>query len=95
MTVCERGLWAQALKALDDARLSGEMQLRAGVRIDVGCCNEMLHNALAAGCRYDEHELLAYTAAVTSELVLQPQSELLRARRNSAAPTVAERPGAE
>ena len=75
MSVRERGLWAQALRAVDDARLSGEIQLRAGVRIDVGCCDEMLHDALAAGCRYDDDELLAYTAAVVSELTLQPQSE--------------------
>jgi len=75
MSVRERGLWAQALRALDDARLSGEIQLRAGVHIDVGCCDEMLHDALAAGCRYDD-ELLAYTAAVVSELALQPRSEL-------------------
>jgi len=75
MSVREKGLWAQALKALDDARLSGEIRLRVGVQIDVGCCDEMLHNALAAGCRYDADELLAYTAAVASELALQPQSE--------------------
>ena len=76
MSVRERGLWAQALRALDDARLSGEIQLRAGVQIDVGCCDEMLHDALVAGCRYDDDELLAYTAAVVSELALPPQSEL-------------------
>ncbi len=27
MSVREKGLWAQALKALDDARLSGEIRL--------------------------------------------------------------------
>ena len=63
------------VKALDDARLSGEMQLGVGVRIDVGCCDEMLHAAVAAGCRYDEDEVLAYTAAVASQLALQPQPE--------------------
>ena len=42
MSVREKGLWAQALKALDDARLNGEVQLGVGVRIDVGCCDEML-----------------------------------------------------
>ena len=52
MSVREKGLWAQALKALDDARLSGEIELGPGVRIDVGCCDEMLHAAVAAGCRY-------------------------------------------
>ena len=62
MSVREKGLWAQALKALDDARLSGEIRLRAGVQIDVGCCDEMLHDAVAAGCRYNEGEVLAYTA---------------------------------
>ena len=76
MTVREKGLWAQALKALDDARLSGEIQLGVGVRIDVGCCDEMLHAAVAAGCRYDEDEVLACTAAVASQLALQPQSEV-------------------
>jgi hypothetical protein len=75
MSVRERGLWAQALRTVDDARLSGEIELRAGVHVDVGCCDEMLHEALAAGCRYDDEELLAYTAAVVSELALQPQSE--------------------
>jgi hypothetical protein len=75
MSVREKGLWAQALKALDDARLSGEIELGVGVRIDVGCCDEMLHAALAAGCRYDEDEVLAYTAAVASTLVPQPHSE--------------------
>jgi hypothetical protein len=75
MSVREKGLWAQALKALDDARLSGEIELGAGVRIDVGCCDEMLYAALAAGCRYDEDEVLAYTAAVASTLALQPHSE--------------------
>jgi hypothetical protein len=52
---------AQALKALDNARLSGEIRLRAGVQIDVGCCDEMLHDAVAAGYRYNEDEVLAYT----------------------------------
>jgi hypothetical protein len=75
MSVREKGLWAQALEALDHARLSGEVQLRVGVRIDVGCCGEMLHDAVAAGCRYNEDEVLAYTAAVASELAPQPQSE--------------------
>lgn len=75
MSVREQGLWAQALKAVDDARLSGEIELGAGVRIDVGCCDEMLHAALAAGCRYDEDEVLAYTAAVACTLALQPHSE--------------------
>jgi hypothetical protein len=75
MSVREKGLWAQALKALDDARLSGEIELGAGVRIDVGCCDEMLYAALAAGCRYDEDEVLAYTAAVASTVALQPHSE--------------------
>lgn len=77
MSVREKGLWAQALKALDDARLSGEIELGAGVRIDVGCCDEMLHAALAAGCRYDEDEVLAYAAAVAAELARQPQREPL------------------
>jgi len=36
----------------------------------------MLHAAVAAGCRYDEDEVLAYTAAVASRLALQPQSEV-------------------
>ena len=76
MTVRQKGLWAQALKALDDARLSGEIQLGVGVRIDVGCCDEMLHAAVAAGCRYDEDEVLACTAAVASQLAMQPQSEV-------------------
>jgi hypothetical protein len=49
MSLREKGLWAQALKALDDAHLSGEIRLRAGVRIDGGCCDEMLHDAVAAG----------------------------------------------
>ncbi|MGZ6668220.1 MAG: hypothetical protein ACXVH3_26220 [Solirubrobacteraceae bacterium] len=71
----EQGLRAQALKAADDARSSGETELGAGVRIDVGCCDEMLHAALAAGCRYDEDEVLAYTAAVAFALALQPHSE--------------------
>jgi len=62
------------LKALDHARLSGEIELGAGVRIDVGCCDEMLHAAVAAGCRYDEDEMLAYTAAV-AQLAVQPQFE--------------------
>jgi hypothetical protein len=75
MSVREKGPWAKALKALDDARLSGEIRLRGGVQIDVGCCDEMLHDAVAAGCRYDEGEVLAYTAAVAGELALQPQSE--------------------
>jgi hypothetical protein len=66
------------VKALDDARLSGEIRLRVGVQIDVACCDEMLHEAVAAGCRYDEGEVLAYTAAVASELALQPQSEAQR-----------------
>jgi hypothetical protein len=35
----------------------------------------MLHAAVAAGCRYDEDEVLAYAAAVASQLALQPQSE--------------------
>lgn len=73
MSVREKGLWAQALKALDDARLSGEIELGPGVRIDVGCCDEMLHAAVAAGCRYEHEEVLAYTAAVASKLALQPQ----------------------
>jgi hypothetical protein len=30
MSVREKGLWAQALKALDDARLRGEIWLQAG-----------------------------------------------------------------
>jgi len=38
------------------------------------CCDEMLHAAVAAGCRYDEDEVLAYTAAVASKLALQRQS---------------------
>jgi hypothetical protein len=59
---------AQALKALNDARLSGEIELGAGLRIDVGYCDQMLHAAVAAGCRYDEDEVLAYTAAVASQL---------------------------
>jgi len=75
MSVREKGLWARALKALDDARLSGEVELGVGVRIDGGCCDEMLHCALAAGCRYDEDEVLAYTAAVAFKLALQPQRE--------------------
>jgi hypothetical protein len=58
--------------------LSGEIQLGAGLRIDVGCCDEMLHAAVAAGCRYDEDEVLASTAAVASQLALQPQSEAQR-----------------
>jgi hypothetical protein len=78
MSVREKGLWAKALKALDDARLSGEIQLRVGVRIDVGCCDQMLHDAVAAGYRYNEDEVLAYTTAVASELALQPQSEAQR-----------------
>jgi hypothetical protein len=78
MSVREQGLWARALKALDDARLSGEVRLRAGVQIDVGCCDEMLHDAVAAGCRYSEDEVLAYTVAVATELALQPQSEAQR-----------------
>jgi hypothetical protein len=71
MSVREKGLWAQALKALDDARLSGEIRLPVGVQIDVGCCDEMLHDAVAAGCRYNE-------AAVATELALQAQSEARR-----------------
>ena len=78
MSVREKGLRAKALKALDDARLSGEMRLRVGVRIDVGCCDEMLHDAVVAGCRYNEDEVVAYTTAVASELALQPQSETQR-----------------
>ena len=78
MSVREKGLWAQALKALDDARLSGEIRLRVGVQIDVGCCDGMLHDAVAAGCRYNEGEVLAYTAAVASELALRPQFEVRR-----------------
>jgi hypothetical protein len=35
----------------------------------------MLHAAVAAGFRYEEDELLAYTAAVASTLALQPQSD--------------------
>jgi hypothetical protein len=54
VSVREKGLRAQLLKALDDARLSGEIRLRAGVRIDVGCCDEVLDDAVAAGCRYNE-----------------------------------------
>jgi len=46
MSVGEKGLWAHALKALDDARLSGKIELGPGVRIDVGCCDEMLHAAM-------------------------------------------------
>jgi hypothetical protein len=57
--------------------LSGEIELGVGVRIDVGCCDEMLHAALAAGCRYDEDEVLAYTAAVAAELALQRQRQPL------------------
>jgi hypothetical protein len=75
LSVREKGLWAHALKALDDARLSGEIELEPGVRIDVGCCDEMLYAAVAAGCHYDEDEVLAYTAAVGSQLALQPQSQ--------------------
>ena len=78
MSVREKGLWAQALKALDDARLSGEIRLRVGVQIDVGCCDEMLHDAVAAGCRYNDGEVLAYTAAAATELALQPQPEAQR-----------------
>jgi hypothetical protein len=74
----EKGLWAQALQALDDARLSGEIRLRVGVRIDVGRCGEMLHDAVAAGRRYKESEVPVYTAAVATELALQPQSEAQR-----------------
>jgi hypothetical protein len=48
--------------------------LRVGVQIDVGCCDEMLHDVVAAGCRYDEGEVLAYTAAVASELALRSRS---------------------
>jgi hypothetical protein len=48
------------------------------VRIDVGCCDEMLYAAVVAGCRYDEDEVLAYTAALASKLALQPQSDLSR-----------------
>ena len=47
------------------------------MRIDVGCCDEMLYAALAAGCRYDEDEVLAYSAAVACELALQPQRQSL------------------
>ena len=39
------------------------------MRIDVGCCDEMLHAALAAGS-YDGGEVLVYTAAVAAELAL-------------------------
>jgi hypothetical protein len=78
MSVREKGLWAQALKALDDARLSGEIRLRVGVRIDVGRCDEMLHDAVAAGCRYNEGEVLVHTAAVAAELALRPQFEAPR-----------------
>ena len=78
MSVREKGLWAVALKALDDARLSGEIELGVGVRIDVRCCDEMLHDAVAAGCRYNEDEVLASTVAVATELALQPQSEAQR-----------------
>jgi hypothetical protein len=74
MSVREKGLWAQALKALDDARLNGEIELGTGVRIDVGCCDEMLHAAVAAGCRYGEEEVLAYTAAVACTLARQAPS---------------------
>jgi hypothetical protein len=79
MSVREKGLWAQALKALDDARLSGEIRLRAGV-LDVGCCDEilLLRDVVAAGSRYTEDQVLAYTAAVATELALQPQSEAHR-----------------
>jgi hypothetical protein len=38
----------------------------------------MLHDAVAAGCRYNEGEVLAYTAAVASELALRPQFEVRR-----------------
>jgi len=38
----------------------------------------MLHDAVAAGCRYNEGEVLAYTAAVATELALQAQSEARR-----------------
>jgi spore coat polysaccharide biosynthesis protein SpsF (cytidylyltransferase family) len=78
MSVREKGLWAQALKALDDARLSGEIRLRVDVQIDVRCCDQMLHDAVAAGCRYSADEVLAYTAAVATELALQSQSEAQR-----------------
>jgi hypothetical protein len=67
-----------SLTALDDARLSEEIRVRVGVRIDVGRCDEMLHDAVAAGCRYNEGEVLVYTAAVATELALQPQSEAPR-----------------
>jgi len=70
-----QALWAQALKALDDARLSGEIPLRVGVQIDVACCDESLQDAVAAGCRYNEDEVLLYTAAVATELALEPRSE--------------------
>lgn len=46
------------LKALGDARLSGEIRLRVGVQIEVGCCDQMLHDAVAAGCRYNEDAVL-------------------------------------
>lgn len=75
MSVRENGLWVQELKALDDARLNGEIGLGVGVQIDVGCCDEMLHDTVTAGCRYDEGEVLADTAAVSTELTLPPQSE--------------------
>ena len=78
MSVRENELRAQAVKALDDARSSGEIRPRAGVRIDVGCCDEMLHDAVAAGCGYNEDGVLAYIAAVATELALQPQSEAHR-----------------
>jgi hypothetical protein len=78
MNVREKGLWAQALKALDDARLSGEIRLRVGVQIDVRCCDQMLHDAIAAGCRYNGDEVLASTAAMATEPALRSQSEAQR-----------------
>lgn len=59
-------------------RLSGEIRLRAAVDIHPGCCDEMLHDAVAAGCRYNKDEVLAYIAAVATELAQQPQSEAHR-----------------
>ena len=75
MSVLEKGAVGAGVTGADDARVSGEIQLGVGVRIDVGCCDEMLHAAVAAGCRYDEDEVLAYAAAVASKLALRPQSE--------------------
>ena len=72
----EKGLWARTLHALDDARSSGEIQLRVGVQIDVRCCDQMLHDA--TGCRYNGDEVLASTAAVATEPALRSQSEAQR-----------------